>query len=251
MNYRPQAQMVLPLTKIVKYLIIANVGIWFVFQVIIEGLLFPNLDLTLYLGLVPQLVFLDFYVWQPFTYMFFHASGDIWHLVFNMFTLWWVGSELEAKWGAKPFLKYYLTCGVGAGVVYFIGVLIFAAITGQVQPLQIPVIGASGAIFGLMLAYGILFGERQLLFMMLFPIKARYFIMLLAAIEVSMLLTQGIGGGKVANLAHLGGIIVGFIYLTIWTRISQNKRNAGTGGGKKSRLTLIVNNDKNKPKYWN
>ncbi len=62
MNNRPQAQMVLPLTKIVKYLIIANVGIWFVFQVIVEGFLFPNLDLTLYFGLVPQLVFLDFYV---------------------------------------------------------------------------------------------------------------------------------------------------------------------------------------------
>lgn len=71
-----------------------------------------------------------------------------------------------------------------------------------------------------------------------------------------MLLTQGIGGGKVANLAHLGGIVAGFIYLSVWSRISRNRRNSssdggGGSGGKKSRLTLVVNNDKSKPKYWN
>lgn len=244
--------MVLPLTKIVKYLIIANVFVWLVLQIIVEGYIFPSLDLNLYFGLVPQNIFLNFFIWEFGSYMFLHDTSNIMHLVFNMFTLWWVGSELELKWGPKAFLSYYLTCGVGAGIIYFVGVLGYYFATGHVTPLQIPVVGASGAIFGLMLAYGILFGERQLLFMFVFPLKARYFIMILGGIELVMLLSRGVAGGAVANLAHLGGIVTGFIYLTIWAR-RQKRKNGGDGGGsggkRKSNLKLVVNNDK--PKYWN
>jgi membrane associated rhomboid family serine protease len=240
--------MAMQLTRVVKYLIIANVGIWFFFQIILEGYIFPSLDLTLYFGLVPQNIFLNFFVWQFGTYMFLHDTANIMHLVFNMFTLWWIGGELEQKWGPKGFLSYYLTCGIGAGIIYFAGVLAYYLVTGHVTPLQIPVVGASGAIFGLMLAYGILFGERQLLFMFIFPMKAKHFIILLGAIELSMLMSQGIAGGKVANLAHLGGIISGFLYLHFWAK--REKRKGGGGDGKKkSNLKLIVNNDK--PKYWN
>jgi membrane associated rhomboid family serine protease len=242
--------MAMPLTKVVKYLIIANVGIWLFFQVILEGYIFPSLDLSLYFGLVPQNIFLNFFVWQFGTYMFLHDTSNIMHLVFNMFTLWWIGSELEQKWGSKSFLSYYLSCGVGAGIIYFVGVLSYYFLTGHVTPLQIPVVGASGAIFGLMLAYGILFSERQLLFMFIFPMKAKHFILVLGAIELSMLMSQGMSGGKVANLAHLGGIISGYLYLHFWAK--REKRKGGGGGGdskKKSNLKLIVNNDK--PKYWN
>jgi membrane associated rhomboid family serine protease len=241
--------MVMPLTKFVKYLIIANVGIWILFQIILEGYVFPSWDLSLYFGLVPQNIFLHFFVWQFGTYMFLHDTANVMHLVFNMFTLWWIGSELEQKWGGKSFLAYYFTCGIGAGIIYFIGVLGYYLVTGHVTPLQIPVIGASGAIFGLMLAYGILFGERQLLFMFIFPMKARYFIMVLGAIELVMLMSQGIAGGKVANLAHLGGIIAGFIYLSIWAKREKRKGGGSGDSKKKSNLKLIVNNDK--PKYWN
>lgn len=248
-GYGGEQPMVLPLTKMVKYLIITNVVVWVFFQVILEGYIFPSLDLTLYFGLVPQVIFLKFFVWQFGSYMFLHDTSNVMHLVFNMFTLWWVGSELEQKWGSKRFLSYYLTCGIGAGIIYFIGVLGYYLITGHVTPLQIPVVGASGAIFGLMLAYGILFGERQLLFMFLFPMKAKFFVLILGAIELAMLMTQGIAGGKAANLAHLGGIIVGFIYLTIWANREKRNKGGGGEGRKKSNLKLIVNNDK--PKYWN
>lgn len=245
--------MVLPLTKVVKYLIIANVTVWLVFQIIIEGYLFPNLDLSLYFGLVPQNIFLQFFVWQFGTYMFLHDTANVMHLVFNMFTLWWIGGELEQKWGSKSFLSYYLSCGIGAALIYFVGVFGYYLVTGHVTPLQIPVVGASGAIFGLMLAYGILFSERQLLFMFIFPMKAKYFTLILGAIELSMLMSQGISGGKVANLAHLGGIVSGFLYLTFWA--NRQKRKGGGGGSgdskkKSSNLKLIVNNE-NKPKYWN
>lgn len=241
---------VMPLTKIVKYLIIANVGVWFFLQVILEGYLFPSLDLALYFGLVPQNVFLNFFVWQFGSYMFLHDTANVMHLVFNMFTLWMIGGELEQKWGSKGFLQYYLACGVGAALIYFIGVVGYYIATGHVTPLQIPVVGASGAIFGLLLAYGILFSERQMLFMFVFPIKAKWFVLILGAIEVSMLMSRGIAGGQVANLAHLGGLIAGFLYLTIWANLQKRKNGDGGGGGKrKSNLKLIVNNDK--PKYWN
>lgn len=248
-GYGGQQPMVLPLTKMVKYLIIINVVIWVFFQIILEGYVFPNMDLTLWFGLVPQNIFLHFFVWQFGSYMFLHDTANVMHLVFNMFTLWWIGGELEQKWGPRGFLSYYLGCGIGAGLIYFVGVLAYYIATGHVTPLQIPVIGASGAIFGLMLAYGILFGERQLLFMFIFPMKAKFFILILGAIELVMLMSQGIAGGKVANLAHLGGIVTGFIYLTIWANREKRKKGGGGDGKKKSNLKLVVNNDK--PKYWN
>jgi len=244
---------VLPLTKVVKILIVINVAIWFVFQILFEQYLFPSFDFTLNFGLVPQNIFLNFFIWQFGTYMFLHDTANIMHLVFNMFTLWWVGSELEQKWGPGKFLSYYLTCGVGAGVIYFIGSFLYYFITGNAFALQIPVIGASGAIFGLMLAYGILFGDREVLFMFIFPMKARMFIIILAVIEISMLLSQGLAGGRVANLAHLGGIVTGYIYLVLWTRIKRGGgggRSSGGSGMKKSKLKLIVNNDST-PRTWN
>lgn len=241
---------VLPLTKVVKYLIIANVSIWLFLQVIVEGYLFPSLDLSLYFGLVPQSIFLNFFVWQFGSYMFLHDTSNIMHLVFNMFTLWMIGGELENKWGPKNFLKYYLVSGIGAALIYFIGVWIYYFATGHVTPLQVPVVGASGAIFGLLLAYGILFSDRQMLFMFIFPIKAKWFVTILGAIELSMLLSRGLAGSKVATLAHLGGLLSGFLYLTFWANREKRKRDGGGSGAKKrSNLKLIVNNDK--PKYWN
>lgn len=241
---------VMPLTKVVKNLIIANVAVWLVLQVIVEGYIFPSLDLSVYFGLVPQNIFLNFFVWEFGTYMFLHDVGNPMHLVFNMFTLWMIGGELEQKWGAKGFLKYYLASGIGAAVIYFVGVVGYYLFTGHVTPMQIPVVGASGAIFGLLLAYGILFAERQMLFMFIFPVKAKWFVTILGVIELSMLMSRGIAGGQVANLAHLGGIVAGFLYLTIWANRQKRNKDGGDGGGKKkSNLKLIVNNDK--PKYWN
>jgi len=240
----PQLQTTIPMTPIVKALIFVNVGIWFFFSLIGEQLILRNEIITTLFGLVPELIITKFFVWQPFTYMFLHSADGVMHIVFNMLLLWWIGAELEQLWGRKFFLTYYLVCGFGAGVIYTIAVFLFYLATGRVQPLLLPVVGASGAIFGLMLAYGIVFGERIVYFFFIFPMKARYFIMILGAIELVMLLNQGLGNGQVANMAHLGGIITGFLFLVFWTRWKRHKSGKG-----KANLRLVVDNDK--PKYWN
>ena len=240
----PQLQTPIPMTPTVKVLIFLNVGIWFVFQLILENIVLKSDVITSIFGLVPERVITNYFIWQPFTYMFLHSADAVMHVVFNMLLLWWIGAELEQLWGRRFFLTYYLVCGVGAGIIYTVAALIFYMATGRVQPLLMPVVGASGAIFGLMLAYGIVFGERIVYFFFVFPMKARYFIMIIGGIEVVMLLNQGIGGGQVANMAHLGGLITGFIFLVLWTRLKRGKSSKGRGN-----LRLVVDNDK--PKYWN
>jgi len=245
----PYIQSMLPLTKVVKILIIANVSIWLLFQVIIEQYFLPNQQITTTFGLVPALIIENFFIWQPFTYMFLHSTDGVMHIVFNMLLLWWLGAELEMRWGPKFFAVYYAVCGVGAGILYTLFVLIYGLVTGKIQPMMIPVVGASGAIFGLMLAYGMVFGERVVYFFFIFPMRAKYFVMILGGIEVVMVLNSGIGGAHVANLAHIGGLISGFLFLMFWTRWQRRQSTRGAGKGK---LRLVVdNNDKSTPKYWN
>jgi membrane associated rhomboid family serine protease len=116
------------------------------------------------------------------------------------------------------------------------------------------VVGASGAIFGLLLAYGMIFGERVVTFMMLFPMRAKYFVMILGGVEIATLL--GGGHGRVANLAHIGGLAAGFLFLQVYTRLQQSRwRKQGSKRGGRG-LRLVVNNPKNDekkdgPKYWN
>jgi membrane associated rhomboid family serine protease len=253
----PQMQfsMMAPMTPVVKALLIANVGIWLGLQLIgnIIATRFFGVDLSLsqIFGLVPNNVVYNFFIWEPLTYMFLHAMNPF-HVVFNMLMLWWLGGELEQRWGSKFFLTYYLASGFGAAVIYTIVVAI-VGLFGP-APWTAPVVGASGAIFGLMLAYGIIFGERIVYFMMLFPMRAKYFVMILGGIEVVTLLNNGIGGSDVANLAHVGGIISGFLFLRGFTFFQQRKWRKASG--KRGRgLKLVVNNDtkkdENGPKYWN
>lgn len=244
-----------PLTPMVKKLIIVNVAIWLVFQVIIEQYFLTGAPLTSYLSLRPAFIIEKFYVWQFFTWMFLH-SLSITHIVFNMLMLWFFGGELEQRWGAKFFLTYYLVSGVGAAFVYVICMAVYSVVTGAVDGLYAPVVGASGAIFGVLLAYGILFGERTILFFFVFPMKVKFFVMIIGAIEVVSLLN--VGQSNVANLAHLGGLVSGYLFLIIWTKKQQKKRAEGKGKRKgRGNLRLVVNNDqgesddKNGPKYWN
>lgn len=249
MNYNPQS-FVLPFTKVVKGLIIANVAIWIVFQIIVGKFFFPDFNIERVFGFVPALFFKDFYIWQPVTYLFLHDSSNVLHVVLNQLMLWWLGSELEQKWGSKFFLLYYLVTGAGAAIIYFIITMAYVFVTDTIQPLVIPVVGASGAIFGLMVAYGILFGERLVYFMFVFPMKAKYFVLLLGGMEFMMLLSNGIGGGQVANLAHIGGVISGFLFLWIFAIWNKARRNGS--GWRRRKLKLVVNNNESKePKYWN
>jgi len=140
-------------------------------------------------------------VWQLFTYQFLH--GSVFHLVFNMLALWMFGSPLETDWGTQRFMSYYLTCGVGAGLCDLTLNLILGG--------RAPTIGASGAIYGVLLAFGVCYPEQTVLMNFLFPIKAKYMVMIYGAIALYG--SMGTLNSGVSNIAHLGGMAVGFIYL--------------------------------------
>jgi len=139
-------------------------------------------------------------LWQPITYMFVH--GDFFHIFMNMFVLWMFGTEMESIWGSRKFLQYYFITGVGSGIIW----LLFNY--GNNYSI---LIGASGAIYGILLAYGLMFPNRKVLIYFLFPIKVKYFVIILAAIAfVSSIDTSG---SNISHLTHLSGMIIGFVYL--------------------------------------
>ncbi|MBZ5723699.1 MAG: rhomboid family intramembrane serine protease [Acidobacteriia bacterium] len=181
----------------VKWLLISNTAIFLLFY--LGGA--PVQSNMLLLALTPSLVVHNFFVFELFTYMFLH--GGFGHLLFNMLTLWMFGTPLEQTWGTRAFLKYYFLCGVGAGVCDTAVNLILGHKTTT--------IGASGAIYGLLLAFGVLFPDVRVLMNFLFPIKAKYLVMIYGAIALFSAL--GSGNSGVSNVAHLGGMAFGYIYL--------------------------------------
>jgi len=181
-----------PMTPGVKYLLFTCVGV-FLFQS------FAPREILVLFGLIPYLVWNKYFVWQLGTYIFLH--GGLFHLIFNLFALWMFGCQLERQWGTKNFVKYFLVTGIGAGISYAV-----------VSPGQLsPVIGASGAIYGILLAYGLIFPNQMIYVWFLFPIKARYFVIIFGAIELYASVT-GSGGG-IAHVAHLGGMLFGYLYI--------------------------------------
>lgn len=246
----------LPLTRVVKWLLILNVGIWFVGQVLLEGYVLKSDLISGNLSLVPERVLFGGAIWQLVTYMFLHTS-QITHIFFNLLTLWFFGGELEQRWGSKFFLTYYLATGVGAAVIYVTGTALAAGLFNVgATALLIPVQGASGAIFGLLLAYGLIFGDRTVYFFMLFPLKARIFVMIMGFMELAALLTSRERGSEVAYLAHLGGLVSGFLFLKGWNAWQRRQWNRKLSSKHKGRnLKLVVDNqDKDDPKgprYWN
>jgi len=187
-----------PLSPAIKGLIGANV-VMFLLQTLLPAL-------TLWLGLVPAVVVEGLRVWQLATYMFLHAN--IAHLLFNMLALWMFGTELERIWGTRYFVKFYFVTGVGAAILTVLFSTLPFGFGEQLQ--QAIVIGASGAIYGLLLAFGLYFPDRHILFALIFPIPAKYFVMIIGAIAFYSSL--GPSGG-VASATHLGGLVVGYVYL--------------------------------------
>lgn len=189
--------------NIIFFLLIAN-GLVYAAQ----RLLGPNNILDQYFALWPiGSVWADFYPWQLVTYGFMHSDRDIMHIVFNLFMLWMFGRELELLMGPRRFLTYYLTCVVGAGVVQ----LIVAGLQGG----GYPTVGASGGVFGLLLAFGMAFPNRMIMLMFPpIPMKAKYMVILFGALELYL----GISGTSpgVANFAHLGGMLFGFLLIRRW-----------------------------------
>jgi membrane associated rhomboid family serine protease len=160
--------------------------------------------MVIYLGLVPGLVWNNHYLWQLFTYIFLH--GDISHILFNFLALWMFGGELENYWGSVKFVRYFFFCGIGAGITTVVCTMLF---TPAYQ--VIPVIGASGAIYGLLLAFGWLFPNRLIYIYFLFPIPAKYFVIVFGFLEF-VYFSRG-GGGGISHLTHLGGLLFGLLYM--------------------------------------
>jgi membrane associated rhomboid family serine protease len=188
-----------PITPAVKWIIWANVGAF------VATALFPVL--IDYFGLVPEAVIERQWIWQPITYMFLHEG--IFHILFNMLGIWMFGVELERLWGTKFFLHYYAVTGVGAAVTTVIVALLPFAATSQIYPAV--TIGASGALYGLLLAFALYYPHRPILMFMLFPVPAKYFVIIIGAI--AFLSSTSAGAPKVAHAAHLGGMIFGYLYL--------------------------------------
>jgi membrane associated rhomboid family serine protease len=192
------------LTPMVKKLIIANTAVFFALALF--KVFNPRFYITLVylLGVVPHDVFFGFRLWQPLTYLFLHAG--FWHLFFNMFGLWMFGTPLERDWGGRRFLRYYLLTGIGAGVVNVVVSLLWGG-----QAASIPTIGASGAIYAVLLAFGLLYPHTPILVWFLFPVPARIFVLIFGALAFLSAL-QG-PGSNVSHVSHLGGMLFGFLYL--------------------------------------
>ena len=187
-------------TPVNKALMIACGVVWGA-QVLL-GPFLGWVDLSPFLGLVPVAV-VHGWLWQLVTYAFLHSPVMYSHNLFNLLMMWMIGGDLERHWGGRKYLTYWLVCGIGAGVC--------VTLAGAFRGVTTPTIGASGAIYGVLLAYGTIFAERRLLFMLLFPIKARTMAWILFAIAfVSSLTPQG---DRVSQVAHLGGMAVGWLYL--------------------------------------
>ena len=183
----------------IRWLLISNT---LVFLVYFLGGSAVKLHLTTLFALWAAAAVRSLFVWQLFTYMFLHAG--ITHLLFNMLTLWMFGATLERDWGTRKFLKYYFLCGIGAGVCDVTVKMLLGDPRGT--------IGASGAIFGVLLAFGVLYPETIILFFFVFPIQAKYFVMIYGAMALLGSLNVN---GAVSEVAHLGGMIFGLLYLKV------------------------------------
>ncbi len=231
---------------VVRNLIIINVALLLLTELL---KIMPGINLTGILGLYfPKSEF--FRSWQVVTHMFMH--GGFIHLLFNMFALWMFGRVLEQVWGSQRFLIYYLVTGLGAAFFFeLVQYIQYNRVMGVISPeqlqlvydsggeaisqgrnfadaemgrlnsiLNVPVVGASGAVYGVLLAFGMLFPNTQLMFIFPpIPVKAKYVVMGYAAIELYLAITSP--GSNVAHAAHLGGMIFGYILIRYWRKTTK------------------------------
>jgi membrane associated rhomboid family serine protease len=191
---------------VIKTLLLVNVAV-FLFQMLLNNYTLRGIPLEHYIlkyfSLIPMGY--GFKIWQLLTYMFLHF--DFMHILFNMLALWMFGMELEHTLGSRKFLLYYILCGVGGGIANLL--------MGPMFQHPAPTIGASGAVYGVLLAYGLIFPENTIYIYFLLPIKAKYFVLIYLGIEILAVGNQDM----VAHLAHLGGALTGYIFLMV-----DNKR---------------------------
>ena len=187
-----------PITPpIIKQIMIANAVVFLIQQV--------SPEVTFYGSLVPHSFWQLGYLWQPFSYMWLHASFG--HIAMNMFMLWMFGSQLALAWGPKRFMRFYLICGVGAGLI----IATYPYLMMQINPLGLVsyTLGASGAVYGVLLAYSLTWPDRTI--MLIFPPVAFRAIWLIPGLFLMSMMFQS--GQNISHIGHLGGVIVGWIYL--------------------------------------
>lgn len=210
-----------PLSPAVKMLLWVNIGIFLLTWPI------PPLFrlVTALFGLTPDLVLGRLWLWQPVSYMFLH--GGVTHVLFNMLILWMFGIQLERVWGSRFFLRYYFITGIGAGIATILAAQLPFAFA---EPTATAVtIGASGAIFGLLIAFALYYPDTPIYMFLLFPVPAKYFVMIVGAVAfLSIPNSPGI-----AHIAHLGGLVVGYVYLRRWG-------GAGRRAGGLGRLGIVA-----------
>lgn len=196
------------LTPAVKTIFVINVVISIVMTLV--GAVDPELEqlATLYLGQMPALSIGHYYLWQFLTYMFIH--GGVFHLLFNMMALWFFGPELENRWGTRAFWAFYMTVGIGAGVMHAVLTLISARLGGS--PYQL-IIGASGAIYGVLLAYAAYWPDRTVLFYGIIPMRIKTLVII--AIIAEFYFSGSGGGGNISHLTHLTGLGIAYVYLAL------------------------------------
>jgi membrane associated rhomboid family serine protease len=190
------------MTPAVRAIVFANIGAFVI------TFFAPSLVVGLF-GLTPVAVVTQLQVWRLVTYLFIHDPTGFAHILFNMLALWMFGVDLERRWGTRGFVRYYAITGVGAGLATVaISLLPFDATRGIYTAVTI---GASGAIYGLLLAWALLFPHRQILFMFIFPLPARVAAILMGAMSFFSAISGS--NGSVAEATHLAGLVIGWIYL--------------------------------------
>jgi len=204
------------MTTAVKVLLIGNVAVY-AFTVL--PLLLPSeggrqvvANIIYHLGMTPTLFWGGLTLWMPLTYMFLHSVVSPMHILFNMLALWMFGGDVEQVFGTRQFIIYYLFCGAGAGLLVAI-----------LQPgLGVPTIGASAAIYGLLVAFGLFYPNRVIYFFMIFPMRAKHFVLVIAGIVFLSSLASP--GGPISHVAHLGGLVLGYLFIKrnkVWAYIGR------------------------------
>ena len=199
-----------PFTYWIKRIIIVC-GVIYFLQVVL-GAVFPGALGLLYVvgALIPERV-LHGFIWQLITYSFLHAG--VMHVLINMLMLWMFGAQEELDWGSKKFLEFYLFCVAGAAVTTI--AVAYSPIHG-VSPLT-PTIGASGGVYGVLMAFGMLYGDREIfMFPLPFMMKAKYMVAIMIFLVIIATFQPSQGG--IANFAHLGGLLFGFVYVKFMPR---------------------------------
>lgn len=208
MSYNQNNGFLSSIPAVTRNILIINVLIWLACYI----LQYRGIYLVGYLALFPvQSGY--FSIYQLITFMF--TQVDFWHLFFNMFAVFMFGRTLEHYWGPKRFLTYYMFCGIGSGLIQ----LLVCYLTGSMAP----TIGASGAVFGILLAFGMLFPNTPIYFIFVpIPIKAKYFVIGYGLLELYYGFANR-AGDNVAHFAHLGGMLFGIILILYWRK--KDKKN--------------------------